>query len=125
MRRQPTAVGLALLVATLAGCGSGGVKVGHNWQGAELLALAKVNGQRVVIGINPSARRSESLMVIPAKKQDDPDLSPRIIRPAHGPWLVTVPDGQPPSLLYRVDAGQEALVGMVADRVRARFSGGR
>jgi len=112
MRRQPKAVGLALLVVTLAGCGSGGVKVGHDWQGAELLAVAKVNGQRVVIGINPSARRSGSLIVIPTKKQDNPDLSPRIIRPAHGPWLVTVPERRAPSVLYRVDAGQEALVGI-------------
>lgn len=114
VRRRSRAVGLVVLVATLAGCGPGGVKVGHDWQGAQLLAVAKVNGQRVVIGIDPSARRAESLIVIPSKKQDDPDLGPRIIRPAGGPWLVTVPERQGTSVLYRIDAGQEALVGVGA-----------
>jgi hypothetical protein len=114
MRRRSRAVGVVVLVATLSGCGPGGVQVGHDWQGAELLAISKVNGQRVVIGIYPAARRAESLIVIPSKRQDDPDLGPRILRPAGGPWLVTVPERQGASVLYRIDSGQEALVGIGA-----------
>jgi hypothetical protein len=103
---------LVTVAASLTGCGPGGVVLGHDWQGAELLALAKVNGQRVVIGIDPSGLRSENLIVIASKTQDDPVLGARITHAAGGPWLVTVPARQAPNLLYRVDAAQEALVGV-------------
>jgi hypothetical protein len=56
---------LALLVATLAGCGSGGVKVGHDWQGAELasfpdarlccIRILQINSHAAVAGIGGEA----------------------------------------------------------------------
>lgn len=117
-RRSPLGRMIALLLmicaglTAAAGCGPGGVVLGHDWAAAQILVISTVNGQRVVVGVDPVKGKAESLVVIPSRGDDDDVLAPRIFEISNHRWYVTVPQKSGSSTVYRVDAASQSLVGV-------------
>ena len=119
-RMIPSLLMICAVLTAISGCGPGGVFVGHNWAAAQILMMSPVNGQRVVVGVDPVKRKAESLLVIPSRKDDDDVLAPRIFEMSGHRWYVMVPQKSGSSTMYRVDAASESLVGV--GEVPARFA---
>lgn len=114
MQRGKAFLALALTSALLmGGCGPGGVSVVDDWAGSDVLALATVNDQRVVIGVNTAERRSNSLVVLPSREDDDKLLAPSIARLGSGRTVLSVPrTGGKASRLYSIDGAGQTLTGV-------------
>jgi hypothetical protein len=111
MSRRTFGALLVCGVAALSACdGPAGVELGHDWRGAQLFVLAKVNNLTTVVGINAARHTAEALAVVPGQADDDDVTSPRIVQLADGRWIVSVPKkDRKPSRLYQIDAGSKAL----------------
>ncbi|WP_030620323.1 hypothetical protein [Streptomyces sclerotialus] len=112
LRRAAAALALvsALTAATAACGGPGGVELGTDWKGARNFALADVNGELTVVGVNPERDTAEPLVVVPSQKDDDRTLAPQIVRLADDRWVLAVPrKGGKPDRLYEVDREERAV----------------
>lgn len=105
-----TAVGLAATLALASCSGPGGVELGDDWSGAKSFALARVDGELTVVGVNPAKEKAESLAVVPAQSDDQDNIAPQLVRLADGRWLLSVPrEGDKPDRRYEIDRKDRTL----------------